>query len=294
MTDPRIDHLDPATIAALVDRTLDPAARAAAEVHLAACADCREVWVETSEMAEGMTDTTLTDAATAPVNIVAPRLRSRRWIYGGAGLAMAAALALVVFSPRLFDAGDRPELRELVEAVGENRRTEARLTGGFEWGPVPSVTRGADQNRATAVDLAVAHLISKRAKSADARMIAATGVGHLMAGAIDLAISELHRASTIDSTDAMIWSDLAGAYLEHARLTGDAGAPREALRAADRAVAIEPMLPEALFNRALALATLNQRSAERAAWNQYLAIDGASPWAAEARRRRDVARPPLE
>lgn len=293
MTDPRLEHLDPAAIAALVDRTLDPAARAAAEAHLAACADCREVWVETSEMTEEMRETS-TDATAAPANVVAHRPQSRRWIYGAAGLAAAAALALAVFSPQLLDRAARPELRELVEAVGENRRTEARLTGGFKWGPVPSVTRGANQNRATAVDLAVAHLIRKRASSAEARTIAATGVGHLMAGAIDLAISELHRASTIDPTDAMIWSDLAGAYLEHARLTGEAGAPREALRAADRALAIEPMLPEALFNRALALASLNQRDEERAAWNQYLAIDGASAWAAEARRRRDAARPPLE
>ena len=86
------DHLDPATIAALVDRTLDAAPRAAAEAHLAACADCREVWVETSEMAEAMSG-----GASGPAASGTPRTRSRsRWIYLG-GLAAAAALVLAVW-----------------------------------------------------------------------------------------------------------------------------------------------------------------------------------------------------
>src|SRR5690606_31216410 len=33
---------------------------------------------------------------------------------------------------------------QLAQSVGTNRSVEARLNGGFEWGPPPVTTRGAD------------------------------------------------------------------------------------------------------------------------------------------------------
>ena len=270
-------HLDPATIAALVDGTLDPAARAAAEAHLAACADCREVWVETSEIlsaSHGVTG--------------APRVTSRRWIYGAAGLAAAAAIAVAVLSPALFNRGDRPELRELVEAVGTNRRTEGRLTGGFQWGPVPSVTRGPSSDQAPAVERAIAQATRGRPKTTDPKIIAASGIGALVTGQVDNAIEELTGALRIDDRNAFVWSDLASAYVERARLTGKAAPAADALRAADRALTLSPDLPEARFNRALALSYLDRRDEARAAWTAYLQRDSNSPWADEARARLGV------
>jgi predicted anti-sigma-YlaC factor YlaD len=117
VTDPRPGHLDAMTIAAFIDRTLDPKARAAAEAHLADCADCREVWVETSELAEeclrGWSGATV---VTPAASVAASRPASRTWIYAGAGLAVAAALVLTVFSPRLFNRSDRPERWEPIAA----------------------------------------------------------------------------------------------------------------------------------------------------------------------------------
>jgi hypothetical protein len=55
--------------------------------------------------------------------------------------------------------GGRPELAELVAAVDDRRPVEARLTGGFKWGPVPSETRGDAASRISPeVAIANAHL----------------------------------------------------------------------------------------------------------------------------------------
>ena len=284
MTERRLDHLDPATIAALVDRTLDPAARAEAEAHLADCADCREVWVETSEIAGEMSEATAVPPPVA-TNVVPLRRRSRGLIYAGAGLAAAAAIGLAVFSPRLFDRGSRPELRDLVAAVGENRRTEGRLTGGFKWGPVPSVRRGSDKSADIDVDIAATTLQQSAAGATEPLAVAAAGSAALIRGDIESAIASLTQATRAGSANAMVWSDLSAAYLERARLSGDTAAPAAALEAADRALSLSADLAEARFNRALALTATGRVTEARAGWEHYLALDASSPWADEARKR---------
>lgn len=285
MTDPRgvhSAHLDAATIAALVDRTLDPAARAAAEAHLAGCADCRDVWMETSDI---VSDTEVGGWAAAPAaaDAPAPRGRSRRWIYGGAGLAVAAALALVVFSPRMFDRGDRPELRELVEAVGTNRRTEARLTGGFQWGPAPAVTRSnRNESVPAAVILATAKLRLVAERDRDARSLAALGTAKLVSGEIDEGIDALEESLRLAGTNADVLCDLSAAYFERFRRHGDKGDVAKALEAAERALAIDSALREGLFNRALALQHLEQRQNAMAAWATYMAHETDATWQQEA------------
>lgn len=283
MTERRLDHLDPATIAALVDRTLEPPARAAAEAHLAACADCREVWVETSEMV-GAGEETAADTPLASPIVVPHRPRARRWLYAGAGLAAAAAIGLAVVSPRLFDRGDRPELRELVDAVGENRRTEGRLTGGFKWGPVPSARRGDSADVSTAVQAAAARLRANL-DAADARAMAAAGAAETIVGNPSRAVRDLERAVALDEGVASYWADLAAAHLEAARLQGNTQSGEAALRATEHALQLAPTMLEALFNRALALEYLGRARDAQAAWSQYLSADPSSEWADEARRR---------
>ena len=43
--------------------------------------------------------------------------------------------------------------------------------------------------------------------------------------------------------------------------------------------------PEAAWNRAIATEALNGPGMAKAAWHDYLAIDPASPWANEVRKR---------
>ena len=58
-----------------------------------------------------------------------------------------------------------------------------------------------------------------------------------------------------------------------------------ALTAANRALEIDRLMPEALFNRALALQTVGKTDDARIAWQAYLTIDDRSGWADEARAR---------
>jgi Tfp pilus assembly protein PilF len=57
------------------------------------------------------------------------------------------------------------------------------------------------------------------------------------------------------------------------------------LNRTDEVIAKDPRRAEALFNRALALESLGQNDAARAAWEAYLKVDASSAWADEARQR---------
>jgi len=58
-----------------------------------------------------------------------------------------------------------------------------------------------------------------------------------------------------------------------------------ALDDAARAVAIDKALPEALFNKAIALQRMHLEDQELATWRAYLTLDTASAWADQARGR---------
>jgi CHAT domain-containing protein len=59
-----------------------------------------------------------------------------------------------------------------------------------------------------------------------------------------------------------------------------------ALAAAERATRLAPQLAEAWFNRAIALESVYLPEAAQSAWVDFLRLDSASEWAAEARDRR--------
>ena len=125
----------------------------------------------------------------------------------------------------------------------------------------------------------------------------ASGVANLLLGKDDAAIDTLHEAllseteehtvaAAIEESDNVtLLNDLAAALSNRAinkrRPIPDAA---EAFRCADRAWRIGST-PEAAWNRAIATEALNGRARSAAAWNDYLAIDQTSPWAAEARKR---------
>ncbi|HEY6324027.1 MAG TPA: hypothetical protein VJA16_20990, partial [Thermoanaerobaculia bacterium] len=93
------------------------------------------------------------------------------------------------------------------------------------------------------------------------------------------------EAAASESSDAGILSDLSAAYLLRAGFRQDPFDLILALEAAQKSVTTPPILPEALFNRALVLEQLHLRDGAVAAWRGYLAIDPGSPWSAEAKRR---------
>jgi tetratricopeptide (TPR) repeat protein len=101
----------------------------------------------------------------------------------------------------------------------------------------------------------------------------------------DRAVRKLEKEVAASPHDARAWSDLAAAYLVRAQRTDDPRDLLRALEAANRATHEDGHLPEARFNRALALERLFLNPQAMAAWQDYLNLDGKSRWANEARQR---------
>jgi tetratricopeptide (TPR) repeat protein len=287
-----VRHPDAERLAEYADNVLDTPARAEIERHLADCAACRAVVMETVAFLEmnpaGQTST----AAVIP-------FRSRRWLTGvAAGLAVAAALVLMVRVTRpgwlSGPNGDRPELQELIAAVASEptRPVEGRLSGGFKYAPPPSATRGGeDKNLSPDVRIAAAKLEKLAGATADARAHAAAGAGYLAIRDYDKGVSELERAVDAAPGLSAFQSDLSAAYLARARWRDRPEDWPRALAAAERAIRANPQQVEAYFNRALALDALHLTDDAARAWREYVERDSSSGWSGEATNRLRPKRP---
>ena len=224
------------------------------------------------------------------------------------GVTVAAIIASAIFVFRVRHAESSPN-RRLAAAVGAHRVTRARLTGGFAYAPCDTVTpndslisgllcertnpsQWRERNELVKVANETRRSTVSSANNASHRH--AVGLWHVVWGNTDTAIEELRAATDVEPKNARLQSDLAAALLARAEWRQDPQSILAAHTAADSAVALDPALPEARFNRAVALEWLHLRTAAIAAWSSYLEVDDRSPWADEARQRHRslrVARP---
>lgn len=273
------------TVAAYLDGALDAAGRWDVERHAAACADCREV------LAESWLALASDEHAAAPVRGVAPigsagraTGRGAGWVWPTIGaLAAAAVLVIAVVTWRVGrpdDAGPRPELEALVAAVGEQRLFESRLTGGFRFGPLAPVMRSGERQDSASPDVRIAaarlELAAEQQPSSETRAAAASAA--LVLGRPEEAIRLLQQVVREAPDRASAWSDLAAAWLVRHDRHADSSAAEQALAAADRALVLVPKLPEALFNRALALERLGRRDDADQAWQAAAAAEPDPRW----------------
>ena len=211
-------------------------------------------------------------------SVVPPR---PEWWKYAAGLAAAATIVLAVnlFGP-FGSNGDERALTQLVAAVGTERTFDSRLTGGFAYAPVRGAVRGSTDTLKLSPDVRIA--IAEIEKQYAAKPVAATAA--LVAGDANRAIDILEANAQLRPTDPKILSDLSAAYLARAARSSSTDDASRALAAANRALEVDRLMPEALFNRALALEMAGMADA-RIAWQAYLTIDDRSGWADEARTR---------
>ncbi len=261
------------TIGAFVDGRLMDRERETIADHLASCEACYFVFSEAAR----------TQVVTKPKADVVPFPPRRvTWPVVMSGLAAAAMILLAVNVWYPFGAnGDQQALEQLVAAVGTARTFDARLTGGFAYAPVRGPVRGSNDAATLSPDVRIA--IAEIEKQHPAKPVAATAA--LVAGDSSRAIDILEAASKANPNDAKILSDLSAAYLTHASLTNNTENAGRALATANRALEMDRLMPEAMFNRALALQTIGQVDDARTAWQAYLTIDDRSGWADEARAR---------
>lgn len=283
--------LDPELLAAYIDQRLSPEQRAAVEAQLAADPDSHAVLVETMKALDAEAVAKVPGVPEVPKG----RVPTVRWAVAGGLLATAAALVLVVWTQpdwlqRLSQDDVDQRFQRLVAAVGPERYIEARLSNGFQFGPLRSASRGASeaakQNPALlALD---AELGPPDYDSNSARLQHFVGVTKMLIGEHDAAVLALRQASQLDPANAAILSDLAAAYLTRSRTSGTSADQSNALDAASKALAIAPTLSEAAFNRALAAELLGS-DASIAYWREAVSLTSDPEWKAEVQRRLTAA-----
>lgn len=289
--EPKGWRLDPELLAAYVDRRLPPEQRAEVEAQLASDPDSYAVLVDVMKAQDELgAEERRVELASAPER---PSVRGRRtWIVAAGLLATAAALLLALrLQPDLLrrlgggEAVD-PGMATLVAAVGEERYIEARLSGGFKYGPLRAVARGpGDLSQQNLALLAAAGELQKKAREDPSpENLHAWGVAQLLLGDYDAAITNLEAAGR-SSRAALVLSDISAGYSARAALRALPEDWPKALQAADQALALDPHQLEAMFNRGLALEGMQLRERAIEAWTTYVANDPVSVWGAEAQRR---------
>ncbi len=261
------------TIGAFLDGRFKDREREIVAEHLASCESCYFVFTEAARA----------NAAREAVPVPAPQpMVWTRAIVPALGLAATLFLVVNIYTRYGVDT-NAVALGELAAAMGTQRVVEPRMTGGFAYGPVIG-TRRALQNGRPPLSPDARIVIARLERDYAGRPAAqAYGTAALLSGDADRAITSLEAAARDRSNDARVLSDLEAAYLVRAELTGSDKNAALALAVADRAIAADRLLPEALFNRALALERVQRAEDARAAWQAFLAIDNTSGWADEAR-----------
>lgn len=153
------------------------------------------------------------------------------------------------------------------------------MTGGFGHGAyLPSASPASESAEAL-------RALRKSRAASSPEALADRGLLDLFSRDWDEAIANLEEASARDSQNARTATDLAVAYLERADRMGRPLDTFLALVAAERAIAADPLLPEAYFNQALAFERFGLRARARAAWVHYLARETEPGWRAEGEER---------
>jgi CHAT domain-containing protein len=204
-------------------------------------------------------------------------------------LAALFSLTLLTGSahpPRHNEASRRAAVRSvLAAALGPARHLEGRLAG------LPYAPFNPAPPRVSKALRTVLRNVESNAVKSSPEDLALLALAKLVGGKTRRAVEEFERAATVAPTSAVLLSDLSAAYLADARENREPASLVKALESAERAVELDPHLPSALFNRALARESLHLGGQARIAWKQLMEIESGSGWSAEARRR--IARLPV-
>jgi len=277
------------TLAAFADGTLDAGTRATVLAHIETCPDCMAAVLsatahleEEASRTDGTYGTYGTDATHPPhESHRSHRSHQSYW------WAAAAAVLIALLAVPLLLREDEPVARLVALAPRSARMVEPRLTGGFAWaeyaGAERAGTAGVDAEQMKLAG-AAGELVERAGRDRGAEAQHAAGVAMVLVQKPADAIPRLEAAAE-QSGQARNWSDLAAARYAAASQLGRASLYPLALAAADRALRIDPRLPEALFNRALILERIGLMDEARRAWERYLEHDPSSAWANEARAR---------
>lgn len=274
------DCLSAETIASFVEGRLDPeGARTVAE-HIARCDACILL--------------VRTVAAFERENRIPAKMTIRGWTHFAALRQHYGVVALLlVVASSVFLLWQWSRMREpmtrLASAVAgsKQRPTEARISL-LPYAPASTPRGGADFSddvKRHELHKVANGILEQKPAAGDAASIRARGVAWLVTGSATRAVDELSRAVALAPTEPQYWNDLAAARYTLGNREQDPHQLVEALANADESLRRSPASPEALFNRALILESLDLSAPAIAAYERYLSADPSSQWAVEARAR---------
>ncbi|HVS01413.1 MAG TPA: CHAT domain-containing protein, partial [Thermoanaerobaculia bacterium] len=265
--------------ACLLDRRLDPATRQAVIEHAADCAACRFVLAESARWQGGR-------------QRARPRRPARVRLVEG--VTVAASLALVAGFGWWALGARHPDVAGVLAAAGPERSMPSRLAEAPYQAPPPTFRAVSDPSLGSPAswDLAAAARDAlaavERRPSTRARQALAAAYLALGNHGEAIALFEELAAAPEAPPDAQV--DLAAALLARGIDNGEPVDVVRALETLDEALQAAPGDAAARFNRALALEELSLRAQALHGWEDYLEVDAASGWAAEARTRRERLR----
>jgi CHAT domain-containing protein len=205
----------------------------------------------------------------------------------GIGAVTCAASACRLWTPA-------PSGREaLASAVSTTLPFQARLSGGFAPSNAGPTRAAGDRAPELSPDTRIAiALLEKRAtESPTPEALADLGVGYLVQGDIDRAITTIEDAA-LQLATAAPWSDLSAAYLAKAERTPARRIEllSRGLEAAEKSLKIAPT-NDAFFNRALARDGLAPFTGSPAPWKEYASTEKDQAWREAASRLAEDDRP---
>ena len=275
---------DSEDIASYLDGQLGPEQRAALQAHFADCASCRQLLAEVDHTLQPLPVSAM---SLAPASAEPRRRPLWQWV-----VPIAAAAAVMLVALRVYAPGSpvSAELQGIVVAAGAVRPTPGRLTGGFAYSAQAPTVRSGDQGKALApaLRIAIARAEADLTNGRTPSRLHAFGVAMLLDGKHDAAVTALEEAASAAPSDASIASDLAAAYLARGKGANRPDDLSRGLAAVDTSIRLarehgQSPPVEALFNRAMLLESLSLSAQAADAWREYLALDGDSSWATEAR-----------
>ena len=152
---------------------------------------------------------------------------------------------------------------------------------GFEYAPVVETRGERDQKITLERERATGLLAKAVTDKRSAESLYGLGKAYLAKQDFPSATLDPEDAAALAPDNADLQSDLGALYLEAARNAPEkekAGLVDKSLRSLQRAIELNPKLPDPRFNRALNLELQNLPGQAKQAWREYLELDPNLPW----------------